>query len=102
MPSAALTSSGQNRFVANENIHEMGRGIAAPRAIYMPGPEYSETARKTKFQGTCVLSLVVGSDGLPRDIRVTRALGKGLDEKAGRRLVNGNFNRRQKMDNPWR
>jgi TonB family protein len=82
MPSAALTSSGQNRFVANEKIYEMGRGIAAPRAIYMPGPEYSETARKTKFQGTCVLSLVVGSDGLPRDIRVTRALGKGLDEKA--------------------
>ena len=53
-----------------------------PRVVYQPDPEYSEEARKAKYQGTCVLWLVVGPDGKPRDIRVARSLGLGLDEKA--------------------
>ncbi len=60
----------------------VGGGVSAPKAIYSPDPEYSEEARKAKFQGTCVLWLVVGPDGRPRDIRVQRTLGLGLDEKA--------------------
>ena len=28
------------------------------------------------------MSLIVGTDGLPRDVKLTRALGSGLDEKA--------------------
>ena len=53
-----------------------------PKPVYSPDPEYSEEARKAKYQGVCVLWLVVGPDGRPRDIRVTRTLGLGLDEKA--------------------
>jgi protein TonB len=60
----------------------VGGGVSAPKAIYSPDPEYSEEARKAKYQGTCVLWLVVGPDGKPRDIRVQRTLGLGLDEKA--------------------
>ena len=63
-------------------VFRVGGGVSAPRTIYAPDPEYSEEARKAKFQGTCVLWLVVGPDGRPRDIRVTRSLGLGLDEKA--------------------
>jgi protein TonB len=29
-----------------------------------------------------LVSLAVGSDGTPRNMRVTRSLGRGLDEKA--------------------
>lgn len=53
-----------------------------PRALYSPDPEFSEDARKTKYQGTDVLSLTVGVDGLPYDVCVVNALGHGLDEKA--------------------
>lgn len=60
----------------------VGGGVSAPKAVYSPDPEYSEEARKAKYQGTCVLWLVVGPDGRPRDIRVQRTLGLGLDEKA--------------------
>jgi len=60
----------------------VGGGVSAPKVIYQPDPEYSEEARKAKYQGTCVLWLVVGPDGRPRDIRVQRTLGLGLDEKA--------------------
>jgi protein TonB len=63
-------------------IFHVGGGVSAPRATYSPDPEYSEEARKAKFQGTCVLGLVVGPDGRPRDIHVVRSLGLGLDEKA--------------------
>jgi TonB family protein len=56
--------------------------VSAPRAVYAPDPEYSEEARKAKWQGTVVLWVVIGPDGKPRDVRVQRSLGMGLDEKA--------------------
>jgi TonB family protein len=63
-------------------VFRVGGGVSAPKEIYAPEPEYSEEARKVKHMGIVVLQLVVGSDGLPRDIRVVRTLGLGLDEKA--------------------
>src|ERR1039458_2874706 len=62
---------------------KVGGAVSAPIAIYAPDPEYSEEARKAKIMGMVVLSLVVGPNGKPRDIKVTgEALGRGLDEKA--------------------
>lgn len=63
-------------------VYRVGGGVSAPRAIYDPDPEYSEQARKSKFQGTVLLSAVIGADGRPRDLRVLRSLGMGLDQKA--------------------
>lgn len=63
-------------------VFRVGGGVSAPRAVFTPDPEYSEEARKAKYQGTCVLWLIVGPDGRPRDIKVARTLGLGLDEKA--------------------
>ena len=63
-------------------VFRVGGGVSAPKKIFDPEPEYSEEARKAKFQGTCVLYVVVGPDGRTRDIRVQRTLGLGLDEKA--------------------
>src|SRR5271166_3049504 len=60
----------------------VGNGVSAPRALDTPDPEYSEEARKAKYQGVVVLWLIVGPDGKPRDIRVSRPLGMGLDQKA--------------------
>ncbi|MGZ4820828.1 MAG: energy transducer TonB [Terriglobales bacterium] len=62
--------------------YRVGGGVSAPRVLYQPDPEYSEEARKAKYQGTVVLWVVVGPDGRPRDIKVQRTLGMGLDEKA--------------------
>jgi protein TonB len=62
--------------------YRVGGGVTAPKKIYDPDPDYSEEARKAKYQGTCILYVVVGPDGRTRDIRVQRTLGLGLDEKA--------------------
>src|SRR5207253_1097235 len=63
-------------------VFKVGGGVSAPKVLFQPDPEYSEEARKAKYQGTCVLWLIVGPDGKPRDIKVSRNLGMGLDEKA--------------------
>ena len=62
--------------------YRVGGGVSAPRAVFSPDPEYSEEARKAKYQGTVVLWCVVGADGRVHDVRVSRSLGLGLDEKA--------------------
>jgi TonB family protein len=56
--------------------------VTSPHVIYDPEPAYSDAARSVKLQGTVTLWLVVGADGRPRDIRVQKGLGMGLDEKA--------------------
>ncbi len=63
-------------------VFRVGGGVSAPRVVYSPDPEYSDEARKAKYQGTVVLWLIVGPDGKPRDVRVARSLGMGLDQKA--------------------
>ncbi|HEY1528078.1 MAG TPA: TonB family protein [Candidatus Angelobacter sp.] len=63
-------------------IFHVGEGVSAPRAIYTPEPEFSEEARKAKYQGVVVLSIIVGTDGRVHNPHVVRALGMGLDEKA--------------------
>lgn len=57
-------------------------GVTAPTLIYKTEPEYSEEARKAKYQGTVILACIVGADGKPRSLRVEHSLGMGLDEKA--------------------
>jgi protein TonB len=63
-------------------VFKVGGGVSAPKVIDAPDPDYSEEARKAKYQGTCILWLIVGPDGRPRDLKVARTLGMGLDQKA--------------------
>jgi protein TonB len=63
-------------------VFRVGGGISAPQAISTPDPDYTEEARQAKTQGTCILGLIVDAEGHPRDIRVVRGLGFGLDAKA--------------------
>ncbi|HSR08519.1 MAG TPA: TonB family protein [Bryobacteraceae bacterium] len=62
--------------------YRIGNGVSAPRVAYKREPSYSEEARIGRLQGTVTVSLVVGEDGMPRNIRVLKSLGLGLDEKA--------------------
>jgi TonB family protein len=57
-------------------------GTQPPVLLTKQEPQYTEEARIAKLQGSVRLSLVVGEDGIPRDIRVVKSLGLGLDESA--------------------
>ncbi len=63
-------------------VYQIGGDVSQPIPIYKPEPEYSEEARKAKYSGTVLLSLVIDEHGNTRDIHVVRPLGLGLDEKA--------------------
>jgi TonB family protein len=60
----------------------MGGGITAPALLYKIEPEYSEEARKAKYQGTVVLRVIIDASGRATNPEVVRSLGLGLDEKA--------------------
>ena len=62
--------------------YRVGGGVSPPKVLFQPDPEYSEEARKAKYQGTVVLWVIVGPDGRVHDIKISRGLGLGLDEKA--------------------
>ena len=65
-----------------DGTYAVGNGVSMPHAIYAPEPEFSEEARKSKYQGEVTLMVTIGADGRPRNLTVVRALGMGLDEKA--------------------
>jgi TonB family protein len=71
--------------------YHVGGGVSAPKLIYDPDPEFSDEARKAKYQGVVVLTVIVGADGRVHDMRVSRSLGMGLDEKAMEAVKNWKF-----------
>jgi TonB family protein len=75
-PLAALTQR------ADDKVYRVGKGMTAPRVLSKIEPAYPREARGSKLSGTVLLSLVVGSDGLPRDIAVVRHLNPGFDKSA--------------------
>jgi periplasmic protein TonB len=83
-------------------IFHVGGGVSPPRVIYQVDPEFSEEARKAKYQGTCTLMLVVDANGRPTNIRVASSLGMGLDEKAIEAVKNWRFEPSMKDGHPVR
>lgn len=63
-------------------VYRIGGAVSSPSIIRKVEPEYSEEARKAKWQGTVSLNIIVDETGHPRDIKVVQALGLGLDQKA--------------------
>lgn len=63
-------------------LYRVGGGVRAPVPIYSPQADFTDGARRAKYQGVCLLSLVVDAEGMPQNPRVVRPLGLGLDEKA--------------------
>jgi TonB family protein len=75
-------------------------GQKLPRAVYQPTPEFSEPARRAKFQGVVTLKLVVDEEGRPNHIRVVNPLGCGLDAKAVQAVENWKFSPAEKDNVP--
>ncbi len=68
---------------ADPGVFEPGRGgVTAPVPIYTPEAEFSDEARRKKYQGICMVSLIVDAHGDPQNLHVVQHLGMGLDEKA--------------------
>jgi protein TonB len=65
--------------------------VSAPVLTYQVDPEYSEEARKAKFMGVVTVNLIVDERGNPKNVRVLRGAGMGLDEKAKEAVMQYRF-----------
>ena len=62
--------------------YSVNDGASPPVLLSSPVAEFSDEARRAKYGGVCLLSLIVDAQGMPQSITVVRKLGMGLDEKA--------------------
>jgi protein TonB len=60
----------------------IGGAVSAPIPLFEPEAEFSDEARRAKYQGLCIVRILVDAQGNPQNPRVVRTLGMGLDEKA--------------------
>jgi protein TonB len=63
-------------------LEHIGGRISAPIALNSVEAEFSDEARRAKYQGVVLVEVIVDAQGYPQDPRVVRPLGMGLDEKA--------------------
>jgi len=59
-----------------------GSKITEPKLLLYTEAKFSDEARRKSIEGTCILALIVDSNGMPQNIKVRRSIGSGLDEKA--------------------
>jgi TonB family protein len=67
---------------SSADVRKIGGNVKAPKLMAKVEPEYTEEARLAKYDGSALLAVEVGADGTVGHIRVVRALGLGLDQKA--------------------
>jgi TonB family protein len=67
---------------AGGGLERIGGRVSAPQPLNQVEAEFSDEARRAKYQGVCLISLIVDIHGDPQNPRVVRTLGMGLDEKA--------------------
>ena len=64
------------------DVKNVGGGITEPVVITQVEPEFSEEARRAKYPGDVIVSLIVDANGMPQNVHVLHGVGMGLDEKA--------------------
>jgi TonB family protein len=78
---ASTAAHGQSPSSANPYRFSMAPS-RPPTVIYKVDPTYTQEALNAKREGIVVVSLAVRRNGVAADLRVTRRLGFGLDDKA--------------------
>lgn len=79
---APVEPPARNPFICYGDSRDARDCTTAPREIYAPGPKYPKKERRAHHQGTVVLRLVISTEGLPRDIQVSRTLSPEFDDAA--------------------
>ena len=82
-------------------VYRVGNGVTAPTLRSQVRPLYTSEAIQRKIQGTVVLEMIVGTDGVPYDVRVVQSLDAGgLDGEAIRAAKEWRFNPGRLGDTP--
>jgi TonB family protein len=72
-----------------------------PQVLWRSEPVYTEEARRAGVNTAIMVTLVVDENGLPRDLKVVRSAGFGLDEAAIRAIETWRFEPAVKEGKPF-
>jgi TonB family protein len=72
-------------------VYSIGGGVSRPVLLRSVDAEFSEEARRNKYQGVVVVSIIVDAQGNPQNPRIVRALGMGLDQEAIKAVLQYKF-----------
>jgi protein TonB len=81
-PGTGVGSAGTGPGAGGTEVYRPGGSVTLPVPIKKVEPEFSEEARRARANGTVIVYCEIGPDGQPRNLRVARSFGMGLDEKA--------------------
>ena len=95
-----LTPSGGHFPNCRGDETDSSNCINAPQPTYSPEPEYPANERKAGHEGTVVLNLIVGTDGVARNITVFRSLSPAFDAAAVEAVKNWKFSPATKNGKP--
>ena len=77
-----------------------GSGIDPPRLLQEVKPVYTEDARLRRVEGEVVMEIVVRRDGSVGDMRITRGLAGGLNERATQAVRQWRFSPARRLGSP--
>jgi outer membrane biosynthesis protein TonB len=74
---ALVINTGKAQDSTQDNVPsvqklDMKAGMHPPKATHQPEAEYSPEARKKQIDGKCLISMVVDTSGMPRNVHVIR------------------------------
>jgi len=96
----ANRESASSNFADPQQIYHIGGDVSAPKLIFAPDPEFTEKARRAKYQGVCVIAVIIDAQGNPERVQVVRHLGMGLDKKAVEAVKQYKFKPAMRLGNP--
>lgn len=91
--SQPATTAAKSEAPVRSGTFRVGNGVSAPVVISAPDPNYP---LGSEIEGTVVLSIVVGTDGLVHDVRVVRSLAPDFDANAAAAVKKWKFKPAQK------
>jgi TonB family protein len=72
-------------------LYRIGGSVSAPVLLYHVEAEFSDEARRAKYQGIAMVEIIVDAQGRPQNPRMVRLLGMGLDENAIKAIMQFRF-----------
>lgn len=81
-------------------LFRIGGPVTSPVLLNRVEPHYSSEARSKEIQGSCLYTVIVDRQGMPRRIRVIRSLDPALDENGAEAIERYRFKPAMKDGEP--
>jgi TonB family protein len=89
---AAIGTLGlQKSGAQSDQVYKVGGDVTSPSVLYKVDPAYTDDASQGKIEGTVILNMVIGTDGLAHDISIVKSLERGLDRAAAEAVQQWHF-----------